>query len=251
MLPDALAHILAREPDIRMAYVIPDFQNPTGRTWSRQRREQFMDLISRTRIPVIEDNPYGELRFEGPPQPSLMTMDPNSQVIGLGTFSKILCPGLRIGWITASPALLAQFDLLKQGTDLHTAQITQACVARYLERHDLQAHIQTIRETYRRRRDVMLAAIGTHLGDRVSVNRPEGGLFLWMRLPEGMDARQLLTACLKQKVAFVPGESFHPQGGHQNTMRLNFSNASETDIREGISRISSALDAFHRPAAWV
>ncbi len=251
MLPDALAHILAREPDIRMAYVIPDFQNPTGKTWSRQRREQFMDLISRTRIPVIEDNPYGELRFEGPSQPSLMTMDPNSQVIGLGTFSKILCPGLRIGWITASPALLAQFDLLKQGTDLHTAQITQACVARYLERHDLQAHIQTIRETYRRRRDVMLEAIGTHLGDRVSVNRPEGGLFLWMRLPEGMDARQLLTACLKQKVAFVPGESFHPQGGHQNTIRLNFSNASETDIREGISRISSALDAFHRPAAWV
>ena len=241
MIPEALEAILERVPNIRLAYVIPDFQNPTGKTWSLARRQQFMSLISKTRIPVIEDNPYGELRFEGHTQPSLMTMDPHHQVIGLGTFSKILCPGLRIGWITAAPSLLAHFDLLKQGTDLHTAQITQACVARYLQRHDLQAHILTIRNTYRQRRDAMLEAIRNHLGAGVSVTRPEGGLFLWMTLPEGLDARTLLTACLKKNVAFVPGESFHPQGGHQNTLRLNFSNMPEARIHEGISRIAEAL----------
>lgn len=241
MLPDALEAIVAQEPDIRMAYVIPDFQNPTGITWSLSRREQFMRILSRTRIPVVEDNPYGELRFEGVPQPSLMTMDTKGQVIGLGTFSKILCPGLRIGWLTARPDLLAQFDLLKQGTDLHTAQITQACVARYLERHDIDAHIRHVREVYRGRRDAMLDAIRNHLGSSVSVTHPEGGLFLWMRLPEGMDARKLLAVCLVKKVAFVPGESFHPQGGHRNTMRLNFSNMPTERIHEGIRRIAEAI----------
>lgn len=250
MLPEALETIMKREPDLRLAYVIPDFQNPTGKTWSTERRARFMEILSKTDIPVVEDNPYGELRFEGDSPPSLMSMDRNRQVIGLGTFSKILCPGLRIGWINASPELLFRFDLVKQGTDLHTAQITQACIATYLARHSMDDHINTIRATYRIRRDAMLEAIDTHFGNRVEVSRPQGGLFLWMRLPGSVDARQLLDACLERKVAFVPGESFFPEGGHKNTLRLNFSNMPVDRIREGIRRMAEAFTFMHAKA-WV
>lgn len=241
MLPGPLAEILARERDIRMVYVIPDFQNPTGRTWSSERRRQLLELLSGTDIPVIEDNPYGELRFEGVSQPSLQALDTCGRVIRLGTFSKILCPGLRIGWVTATPELIARFDLVKQGADLHTAQLTQACVARYLERHDIGAHIAVIRDTYRRRRDAMLAAIQKHFGSSVEVNTPQGGLFLWMTLPLGADARDLLARCLERKVAFVPGGSFFPEGGHENTLRLNFSNMPEARIQEGIRRMAETF----------
>ena len=250
MIPEALTDILSRESDIRMAYVIPDFQNPTGATWSRRRRMQFMQIMTQTRIPIVEDNPYGELRYEGEPQPSLMSLDTTRQVIGLGTFSKILCPGLRIGWIHADPSLIARFDLLKQGTDLHTSPLTQACVARYLETCDIRSHIQCLRTTYRTRRDAMTQAIGSCFGPEVRTNRPQGGLFLWMHLPEDMDARDLLRACLHKKVAFVPGESFHPLGGHRNTLRLNFSNMPTERIQEGIRRMGEAY-ALVRPACRV
>ena len=250
MIPEALAEILSREPDIRMAYVIPDFQNPTGTTWSKHRRVRFMEIMSQTRIPIVEDNPYGELRYEGEQQQSLMSLDTTDQVIGLGTFSKILCPGLRIGWMTAHPSLIARFDLLKQGTDLHTSPLTQACVARYLEAYDINTHIQTLRATYRERRDAMIGAIARCFGSEVQINRPQGGLFLWMHLPEDMDARDLLRACLEKKVAFVPGESFYPLGGHRNTLRLNFSNMPTERIQEGILRMADAY-ALIRPASGV
>ena len=250
MIPEALSEILSREPDIRMAYVIPDFQNPTGTTWSKRRRVRFMEIMSQTRIPIVEDNPYGELRYEGEQQQSLMSLDTNGQVIGLGTFSKILCPGLRIGWMTAHPSLIARFDLLKQGTDLHTSPLTQACVARYLETYDINTHIQTLRTTYRERRDAMIGAIARNFGSEVQTNHPQGGLFLWMHLPEDMDARDLLRACLEKKVAFVPGESFYPLGGHRNTLRLNFSNMPTERIREGILRMADAY-ALVRPTCGV
>lgn len=252
MLPGALAEILAREPDVRMVYVIPDFQNPTGRTWSLERRKQLLALLSGTDIPIIEDNPYGELRFEGTALPGLQALDTCGRVIRLGTFSKILCPGLRIGWVSAAPDLIARFDLVKQGADLHTAQLTQACVARYLERHDINAHIATIRDTYRARRDAMLDEIRTQFGSTVAVNAPQGGLFLWMTLPAGTDARELLVRCLACNVAFVPGGSFFPEGGHENTLRLNFSNMPQERIREGVRRMADAfggLPVLVRPAS--
>ncbi len=252
MLPGPLADILARESDIRMVYVIPDFQNPTGRTWSLERRKQLLALLSGTDIPIVEDNPYGELRFEGPALAGLQALDTDGRVIRLGTFSKILCPGLRIGWVSATPELIARFDLVKQGADLHTAQLTQACVARYLERHDIDAHIAVLRDTYRGRRDAMLGEIEARFGTAVTVNVPHGGLFLWMTLPGGVDARELLVRCLARNVAFVPGGSFFPDGGHGNTLRLNFSNMPQERIREGIRRMAEAfgtLPGMVRPAS--
>ncbi len=242
MIPESLANILAQESDIRLVYVIPEFQNPTGKSWSAERRRQIMALLSKTEIPILEDNPYGELRFEGETQPSLQSLDTKGQVIGLGTFSKILCPGLRIGWVTASEDLIARFDLIKQGADLHTSHLPQACIQRYLETCDLESHIARLRETYASRRNAMMDAISRYFPDGLDVNPPSGGLFLWATLPEHISARILLEHCLPLKVAFVPGGAFFPEGGHENTMRLNFSNMPEDRIHEGIRRIRQAYD---------
>lgn len=240
MIPDFLEEIIRNEPDIRLAYIIPEFQNPTGKSWSEARRRRIMEIFSRTEIPILEDNPYGELRFEGKTPPSLMSLDHKGQVIGLGTFSKILCPGLRVGWITASEELISRFDLIKQGADLHTSHLPQACIQRYLETCDLDAHIASLRTVYASRRDAMIQALDRHFPEGLTVDPPSGGLFLWAALPEGTSARRLLERCLELKVAFVPGGAFFPEGGHENTMRLNFSNMPEPRIDEGIRRMRQA-----------
>lgn len=240
MLPDALSAILAREPDVRMVYVIPEFQNPTGVSWSEERRLQFMQVMSETDIPILEDNPYGALRFEGKTPPTLISLDTNGQVIGLGTFSKILCPGLRVGWMAARTEWLTCLDLIKQGADLHASHLTQACIQRYLERHDIDAHIGRIRALYKTRRDAMLDSLRIHFPLDAEIVPPAGGMFLWMTLPEHINTRLLLKRSLLKKVAFVPGGSFFPDGGHENTLRLNFSNMPEDRIREGIRRLREA-----------
>ena len=169
-----------------------------------------------------------------------MSLDHKGQVIGLGTFSKILCPGLRVGWITASEELISRFDLIKQGADLHTSHLPQACIQRYLETCDLDAHIASLRTVYASRRDAMIQALDRHFPEGLTVDPPSGGLFLWAALPEGTSARRLLERCLELKVAFVPGGAFFPEGGHENTMRLNFSNMPEPRIDEGIRRMRQA-----------
>lgn len=236
MLPEALERAISENDDIRMIYVIPDFQNPTGNTWSEERRRAFMEIVRRTNIPVVEDNPYGELRFEGIAPPSLLSLDTTHQVISLGTFSKILCPGFRVGWIAAAESLIRQFVLLKQSADLHTSTTTQAAVSYFLKEENIAAHIENLRAVYKRRKDLLYDGLASNMPRDVQISNPQGGLFLWLTLPEHMNARMLLERCLKAKVAFVPGGAFFPNGGHENTLRMNFSYLSEEDIVVGVDR---------------
>lgn len=239
--PDCLEKLLSENDSIRLIYVIPDFQNPTGNSWTMERRKAFMEVISRFDIPVLEDNPYGELRYEGERLPSLMSMDKKGQVIFTGTFSKILCPGFRLGWIAAQSSIIRKYALLKQGADLHTAMATQMCIDEILEQFDLEGHISKLQQVYRSRRDVMLEAISRYLPSSVHPSHPQGGMFLWLTLPNGMNARKLLEKSLRNNVAFVPGGSFFPNGGHENTLRLNYSYSSEETIVEGIRRLAEVM----------
>jgi 2-aminoadipate transaminase len=241
MLLPELERLLAEHERSKFIYVIPDFQNPSGRTWSLERRLGLLELAARFGIPVIEDSPYGELCFEGEPQPPLKSLDRHNLVVYMSTFSKILSPGVRIGWVVAEKSLLNKYVMVKQSADLHTSTIGQLLVRGYLERFDLDSDIAKIRELYRCRRDIMLRTMDEELPAGVSYTRPKGGLFLWVELPEGVDGRKVLEKCLERKVAIVPGGAFFPEGGHENTFRLNFSNMKEDLIVEGIRRMAAVL----------
>ena len=235
---------------VRLIYVIPSFQNPTGRTWSLERRRAFLAVVEKYGVPVVEDDPYSELCFEGEPLPSLKSLDTTDRVIYLGTFSKIFCPGLRIAWLIAAKPLVERYVLLKQGTDLHTSTLAQREIATYMERYDLSADIANIREVYRERRDVMLGAMDELFPEQIRYTRPRGGLFLWVELPARLSARHLLHRSLERDVAFVPGGAFFPNGGHENTFRLNFSAMPPERIREGIERLAAVLrDSLAEQAA--
>lgn len=241
MLPDDLEKKLAAEKQARFIYVIPDFQNPTGRSWSLERRKALTDLADRFGVPVVEDNPYGELRFEGEFLPSLRALGNPDLTVSLGTFSKILAPGLRVAWLIAPPAILEQIILAKQAADLQPSTISQMQIDTYLERFDVNAQIARIRALYRARRNCMAEAIRETMGNTVSFPFPQGGLFLWLRLTEGIDTKALLAESIARKVAYVPGEPFHANGGGGNTMRLNFSYMPEERIREGITRLAGLI----------
>jgi len=242
MVPAALERTLRTYPNAKAIYVIPNFQNPSGRTWSLERRHQFMEIVEKHDVWVVEDNPYGELRLEGEPIPSLKSMDRRGRVLALGTFSKVFCPGLRIAWIAAENPAYEKLVILKQGADLQTSTLGQLQVNRYLEENDLDADIARIIPVYRERRDAMLAALDAAMPPGVTWTRPSGGLFVWMTLPEGLSARTLLDECVRQNVAFVPGGAFYPNGGHENTLRLNYSNMPVERIREGVRRLAAALE---------
>jgi DNA-binding transcriptional MocR family regulator len=221
---------------------VPDFQNPSGRRWSIDRRRQLAMLAGRFGVPVIEDAPYAELCFEGEPLPPVASHDDSCTTIYLGTASKILSPGMRLGWVAAERDLVHRFVLAKQGADLHTSSLVQLLAARFMLEHDLEAHIARIREVYRSRRDAMITALEEYFPEDVSFTRPAGGLFLWVELPNGLDARRLLERALEERVAFVPGDSFFPNGGHENTLRLNFSAMPEERITEGVRRLAGVLE---------
>ncbi len=244
MVVSELEHRLNRLDRIKFIYVVPDFQNPSGRCWSLDRRRCFMEVVSKRKVPVIEDSPYAELCFEGEGLPALKSFDEQNLVVYLSTFSKILSPGLRLAWLVAGPALLRKYVLVKQGTDLHTSSLTQLLVARFLRNCDLDENLRRIRAEYRRRRDAMLAAIDRTFPPGVRITRPRGGLFLWVELPAWCDAAQLLARSLEQNVAFVPGGSFFPNGGHENTCRLNFSHEPCHRIVEGVERLAMILKSL-------
>jgi DNA-binding transcriptional MocR family regulator len=245
MLPDDLERRLQEQPSTKMIYVVPDFQNPSGRCWSLARRQQLLELARRFDVPIIEDSPYAEIRFAGDPVPTLKALDTDGRVIFLGTCSKILCPGIRIGWIVAAPTVLAKYVLAKQGVDLHTSSLSQRLLAVYFEDHDVDANIARIRETYRERRDVMVRALTSDMPSDVEFTRPDGGLFLWLTLPPELNARSVLERSIERQVAFVPGGSFFPNGGHENTARLNFSNMPPLRILEGVSRLADVVRSCH------
>lgn len=241
MVIEELEKILATQEGVKLIYVIPDFQNPTGRTWSIERRIDFMRVVKKYEIPVVEDNPYGELRFENEIPPSLKSMDTEGLVIFTGTFSKIFCPGLRIGWIAAESKIIEKYVLIKQGADLCTSVRSQMEVATYMDVYDFEAKVQQLITVYRKRRDVMVDMLGKTLPQGVKFTHPQGGLFLWVELPQHVKAMELLKECLQKNVAFVPGDSFFPNGSVENTLRLNYSNMSEEKIREGIKRLSQVI----------
>ena len=241
MVISELEKQLARNRRVKLIYVIPDFQNPSGRTWSLARREHFMEVVRRWQVPVIEDNPYGDLRFEGASLPPLKRLDEEGLVVFLGTFSKIFCPGMRIGWLAAHRAIFEKVVMVKQGADLHTSTVSQMQIATYMEMYDLDANIARIREAYRKRRDAMVAAMEREFPAEVAFTRPQGGLFLWVELPSHLNARTLLQRSLERNVAFVPGGSFFPTGGKEHFFRLNYSNMPEDRIREGIARLGAVL----------
>ncbi len=241
MLLNELEHILDTADNIKLVYTIPDFQNPSGRSWSQKRRQGFMELMAGRDIPVVEDSPYSELRFDGDMLPSLKSFDKDGNVIYLGTFSKVFCPGMRIGWVAAEKKILEKYVLIKQGADLHSAGITQRNVSMYMDMFDLDEDISMIRSVYKKRRDAMYNAICEEFPKGTRFTYPQGGLFTWVELDGEIDTRDLLAECLEHNVAFVPGESFFPNGGGKNTMRLNYSNMSEDKINEGIKLLGGII----------
>jgi len=241
MVPAELEARLNSLDRVKLIYVVPDFQNPSGRRWSIERRRKLAELAGRFDVPVIEDAPYAELCFEGEPMPPVGALGDACTVVYLGTASKILSPGIRLGWVVADSDLIRRYVLVKQGVDLHTSSLVQLLAARFMLEYDLEAHIARIRDVYRSRRDAMLVALEKHFPKDVSFTRPAGGLFLWVELPQGLDSRMLLDHALEERVAFVPGESFFPCGGHENTLRLNFSAMPEDRITEGIRRLGKVL----------
>ncbi len=241
MLPDSLEKALASTPRAKLIYAIPDFQNPTGKTWSLSRRKRLAELAAQYNVAVVEDNPYGELRYEGRPLPSVKAFDRAGRVLCCGTFSKIFCPGYRIGWIAGETEIIEKYVLTKQGADLQCNTLAQMEIAAYLEQNDIDAHIAKIQAVYRRRRDLTLRLMEETFPKTVSFTRPQGGLFAWITLPGEIDARELLQECLARNVAFVPGGSFFPNGGHENTFRINFSNMPEERIETGIRILGKIL----------
>ena len=241
LIPEELDKILATTPNCKFIYVIPDFQNPTGRTWSLERRKAFMEVVNKYDLAVVEDNPYGELRYEGEILPSLKSLDTKGLVMFLGTFSKIFTPGLRLGWVAAEHSLLEKFVQIKQSADLHTSNFDQGVVDAYIDNYDLDAHVKEIVALYKHRRDVILKAMEENFPAGCEWTHPEGGLFLWLTVPEGVSALKVFNKCIEAKVAGVIGDAFYPNGKTDRSMRINFSNMPDERIVEGINRMAKAI----------
>jgi len=241
MIIEDLERALKENENVKFIYVNPDFQNPSGRTMSIERRKGLVQLANKYNVAIVEDNPYGELRFEGEIYPAIKHYDTEGRVIFLGTFSKVFSPGVRLGWIAADKEVLHKFVLIKQGADLQSSTLDQIAVYKFLEDYDIEAHIEKIKKVYKRRKDLMLNTIKEEFPEGIKVTNPDGGLFTWVVLPEHINARELAMKALEKNVAFVPGGSFFPNGGHENTFRVNYSNMQEDRIVEGVKRLAEVL----------
>ncbi len=241
---EALEDVLRKTKNIKLIYVIPTFQNPTGKTWNLERRKRLAELSAQYGVAVVEDNPYGELRFEGETLPSVKSFDTVGNILCTGSFSKIFCPGFRIGWIAGDKDIIRKYVLVKQGTDLQCNTIAQMTIAEYLKRYDIDEHIKKIVEVYRKRRDVAVKCIERYFPDNIKFTHPEGGLFTWIELPEGVLARNILEICLKRKIAFVPGGSFFPNENKENTFRINYSNMPEERIETGLQILGEVVKGY-------
>ncbi len=221
-------------------HTVINFQNPSGISYSRERREQLAELLEEHDAIVLEDNPYGELQFEGELAPSMRTWL-GDRVVLLGSFSKIVAPGLRLGWICAAPEIMDKLVVAKQASDLHSNSLCQRMLYRYLSDNDIDRHIATIRAAYGHQKNAMIAAIERHCPTEVGFTRPRGGMFLWMTLPPKLTAVALFERAIQEKVAFVPGTPFFVDGGGVHNMRLNYSNADPDRIEEGIRRLGGLM----------
>ncbi|MEA5152535.1 MAG: PLP-dependent aminotransferase family protein [Oscillospiraceae bacterium] len=241
MIMEELDKALATTPNVKMIYVIPDFQNPSGRTWPLERRKQFMEIINKYQIPAIEDNPYGDLRFKGEYQPALKSLDTEGLIIYLGTFSKILSPGYRIGWICANTEIIEKFNLIAQAAVLQTSTISMMVISRYLDMYDIDEHVEVIRATYKHRCELMINTMAECFPPEAKFTDPDGGLFTWVELPDYVNTRELGVKALARGVAFVPGSGFFPNGGNNCCMRLNYSCMPDDRIVEGIHRLADVI----------
>ncbi len=244
----------------KFIYVLPNFHNPGGVTLSPQRREKLVSLARQYGVPIIEDDPYGELRFEGEHLPPIVVIDATrnadraqgyfkGDVIYMSTFSKTLAPGLRLGWIVAPVEVVTKLVHAKQGADLHTSTFNQMVAYEVVAGGFLDQHVREIRDTYRQRRDAMLAAMERYFPEGVTWTRPQGGLFLWVKLPDGIDSLELLDEAIEQKVAFVPGTAFYADGRGHDALRLNFSYCPTDVTEEGIHRLGNAMAGRIKKAA--
>lgn len=225
---------------IKLFYCVPNFQNPTGATFSETKRNEIAQLIEKTQTIILEDDPYGEIKFTEKKLPRFKKLLPD-QTILLGSFSKIVAPGLRTGWVVAPPHLIRKLVILKQAADTHNNNLTQRILYRFLEEFDATDHISGICSAYKAQRDLMAEQIKVHFPSEVKVSVPDGGMFLWAELPNTIDAYEVFEEAIKEKVAFVPGKTFYPALDVNNTFRLNFSNSNEEKIKVGIERLGKAI----------
>jgi len=240
-LEKTLSKLAKRNRKPKFIYVVPDFQNPSGVTMSLKRRQALLEIAYRYEIPILEDSPYRDLRYLGESVPAIYSLDTQDQVIVLGTFSKLLCPGLRMAWIMAPTEWMDRMVVAKQSMDLCSPTYTQLLVAEYLRRGLLPRQIEKIRHLYGRKLKVMLKALEKHMPKGVKWSQPKGGLFLWIELPKKISATDLFPKAIRNKVAYVVGSAFHCDGKGHNTMRINFSYPSEEQIVEGVQRLAQML----------
>jgi len=226
--------------EVKLFHTVVNFQNPSGTTYSKQKRLELADIFEDRDTILVEDDPYGELRFAAEPLPSIRSHR-KENVILLGSFSKIVAPGLRLGWICAPEDVIEKIVIAKQASDLHSNYLSQRIVHRYLGDRDIDEHIVKIREAYKSQRDIMISSMEEHFPKEVEFTRPDGGMFLWVTLPEGVSALRLFDLAGGEDVAFVPGSAFYVDEGGSNTLRLNFSNSNADEIKEGIRRLAKVI----------
>ena len=239
LLPE---HVSQVGQGARMLYALPNFQNPTGRTLPMERRVALVEACARLGVPLIEDDPYGALSYRGEPLPKMVAMNPNG-VIYMGSFSKVLTPGIRLGYVVAPLPLVRKLEQAKQAADLHTAQLTQMVVHEVVKDGFLAQHIPTIRALYAQQCQVMLDAMAQHFPSSVTWTRPEGGMFIWVTLPRHIDSMKLLDEAIAEHVAFVPGAPFYANEAQHNTLRLSFVTVPPEKIREGIAKLGGLIAA--------
>ena len=240
---DALEAAFRRTPKPRLAVVIPDFHNPLGVSLTIEKRLRIAELAARYGVPVIEDDPYSSLRFEGRQLPPIKAFDEAGFVFYLGSFSKMLAPATRLGWIVAPAALMPRITVLRESIDLESSTLMQRAVCLFLERGLLDAHLQAITAANRQRCNLLLEALHLHLGDLATWTQPEGGLFVWVTLPKEVDAWDMLPEAIARQVAYVPGAAFAVEGGFRNTLRLNFSNVQPEKIPVAVERLAAVIQA--------
>ena len=241
MVMEELDKILASTENVKLIYVIPDFQNPSGRTWPLERRKQFIEIIQKYQIPAIEDNPYGDLRFKGAYQPALKSMDTDGLILYMGTFSKILAPGFRLGWTCASSELIAKLTLIATAAVLQTSTIAAMIISKYLEMFDVDEHVEKIRAVYKHRCELMIKTMKETFPPEAKFTDPDGGLFTWVELPDTVNTRELAAKALERDVAFVPGDCFFPNGGNYSCFRMNYSGQTDERIVEGVHRLAELI----------
>jgi 2-aminoadipate transaminase len=240
MLPDALAEAIETH-DPKLVYLVPTFQNPTGRTMSGERRAAIAEVLVRTGVPLLEDDPYGDLRFEGEPLAPIAAQPGMSvQTVLLNSASKVMAPGVRIGWLRAEGQMLRSLEIAKQGVGLQSAVTDQLAIAHYMATYDLDAHIRGVADVYRTRRDAMLAGLDARMPEGATATRPEGGMFVWVRVGGDVDSAKILPKAVDLGVAFVPGWPFYANDPDRTTMRLSFVTNTPELIDEGLSRIATA-----------